>query len=318
MLATTFAKYVGLASLVGSTASTLSCSSKNASTSSGEESGSASSGLAQNGGSGGFGENTGSPGTSGIPGSGTLEGSGTTESSGSSASSGGSGSSNSSAGSSSSGSAASGASAGANASASGSVTETEAGAPCDVTSTGGLPLTGTKGNYLSSPAGASASYGGFAYSLSDSTSEGCGVGAEAKACGTSVGCLAMGQFCGSGTTGVKDGAVTYGAGFGANLDQSADGGTGTAVTISGSGLTYTVSSVPPNSLEIEIKDDTTEYCYVTTAASATIKWKDFVEKCTSKPTGPAFAGTSITGVSFQARAGAAAAPYDFCVTALSL
>ncbi len=179
-------------------------------------------------------------------------------------------------------------------------------------------MTGTNANYLSSLPGASAPYGGFAYALSDSTSEGCGVGAEAKACGTSVGCLAMGEFCGSGMTGVKDGAVTYGAGFGANLDQSADGGTGAAVTISDTGLTYTVSSVPPNSLEIEIKDDTTEYCYVTTAASATIKWKDFVEKCTSTPTGPAFAGTSTTGVSFQARAGATAAPYDFCVSALSL
>jgi hypothetical protein len=32
----------------------------------------------------------------------------------------------------------------------------------------------------------------------------------------------------------------------------------------------------------------------------------------------AFAGTSITAVSFTARAGAAAAPYDFCVTTLTL
>jgi hypothetical protein len=179
-------------------------------------------------------------------------------------------------------------------------------------------MTGLNGNYLSSPPGVNPPYAGFAYSLSDSTSASCGAGADAKACGTSVGCLAMGKFCGSGTTGIKSGAVTYGAGFGANLGQASDGGVAGAVTISGTGLTYSVSSVPPNSMEIEIKDATTDYCYLTTVASGTVKWSDFVEKCTSKPTGPAFTGQTITGVSFQARAGATATPYDFCVTALSL
>ena len=187
-----------------------------------------------------------------------------------------------------------------------------------VTSTGGLPLTGSLENYLSSPAGADPAYGGFAYSLSDSTAEGCGVGADAKACGTSVGCLAKGEFCGSGTTGVKNGAITYGAGFGANLGQAQDGGASSSVTVSAAGLTYAVSSVPPNSMEIEIKDGTTSYCYVTTVASGTVPWASFVEKCTSTPPGAAFAGTSITAVSFQAKAGIAASPYDFCVTTLSL
>jgi hypothetical protein len=189
---------------------------------------------------------------------------------------------------------------------------------CDVTSTGGLPLSGTLQNYLTSPADASPSYGGFAYALSDSTAEGCGAGADAKACGTSVGCLAKGEFCGAGTTGVKNGAITYGAGIGANLSQSTDGGTGAGVTVSATGLTYAVSSVPTNSLEIEIKDGTTEYCYVTTVASGTVPWASFVEKCTSSTVGAAFAGTTITGVSFEAKAGATTATYDFCVTDLSL
>ena len=179
-------------------------------------------------------------------------------------------------------------------------------------------MTGSLGNYLASPAGSTPAYGGFAYALSDSTSEGCGAGADAKACGTSVGCLAEGQFCGSGTTGIKNGAITYGAGIGANLGQSSDGGATGAVTVSASGLTYAVSSVPPNSMEIEIKDGTTTYCYITTLAAGTVPWASFVEKCTSTPVGAAFAGTSITGLSIQAKAGAAAAPYDFCVTALSL
>lgn len=173
-------------------------------------------------------------------------------------------------------------------------------------------------NYLASPTGTTPAYGGFAYVLSDSTSEGCGAGADAKACGTSVGCLAKGMFCGSGTTGIKNGAVTYGAGFGANLGQAPDGGTTSPVAVSTTGLTYTVSSVPPNSMEIEIKDGTTEYCYLTTAATGTVPWASFVEKCTSTPTGSAFSGTTITGISFSARAGAVASPYDFCVTALSL
>ena len=173
------------------------------------------------------------------------------------------------------------------------------------------------GNYLTSAAGVTPAYAGFAYALSDSTSEGCGAGADAKACGTSVGCLASGQFCGSGTTGVKNGAITYGAGFGANLTQASEGGAAGGVTISGTGLTYAVSSVPPNSMEIEIKDATGTYCYVTTVASGTVPWASFVEKCTSNPPGAAFAGTTVTGVSFDAKAGIAASPYDFCVTALS-
>ncbi len=193
----------------------------------------------------------------------------------------------------------------------------EAGTGCTVTSTGGLPLTGSLQNYLSSAPGITPSYGGFAFALSDSTAEGCGAGADAKACGTSVGCIAKGELCAGGTTGIKNGAITYGAGIGANLAQSSDGGAAAAVTVSSAGLTYAVSSVPPNSMEIEIKVGTTAYCYVTTVASGTIPYASFVEKCTSTPPGAAFAGTSITGVGFQAKAGPTASPYDFCVTSLT-
>lgn len=189
---------------------------------------------------------------------------------------------------------------------------------CIVTSTGGIPMTGTAGNYLQSPSGVTPSYAGYAYVLSDSTALGCGASADAKACGTSVGCLATGEFCGSGTTGVKNGAVTYGAGFGANLSEGTDGGVTAPVTVSGTGLTYAVSSAPPNSLEIAIKDENdNSYCALTTAATGTIPWGSFLEKCTSNPPGTAFAGTSVKAVSFTARAGAAASPYDFCVTSLS-
>jgi hypothetical protein len=187
-----------------------------------------------------------------------------------------------------------------------------------------LPLSGTLGNYLQG-----SNYSGFAYVLQDSMSTGCGTGGTP--CGTSVGILASGEFCGCGTTGQKvkvdagTGTVypTYGAGVGANLSQASDGGVSGGVTVSAAGLTYAVSSVPPGELEIEIKSAvggvTTEYCTVTTAASGTVPWASFFEKCTSNPPGPAFAGTSITGVVFQARAEASGpAPYDFCVTALTL
>jgi hypothetical protein len=159
-------------------------------------------------------------------------------------------------------------------------------------------------------------------------SMGCGSGAGEAPCGTSVGVLAAGEFCGCGTTGLKvksDAGTypTYGAGIGANVGQAMDGGVSSAVTISGTGLKYSVTSVPAAGMEIEIKalvgGVTTDYCYVTTVASSTIPWGDFTEKCTSAPPGAAFAGTSITGVSFQARASETAAEaYDFCVTSLTL
>jgi hypothetical protein len=258
----------------------------------------------------------------GGPGATTSEPDGSGGGSGSGSGGGGSGSSSgTSSGSGSSGGGGSGSGSGGSSSGGGSGSSSGSsaeGGACAVTSTGGIPMAGTMGNYLESPSGTTPAYGGFAYALSDSTSEGCGTGAEPKPCGTSVGCLAQGEFCGSGTTGVKDGAITYGAGIGANLGQPLDGGPAGTITVSTTGLTYTVTSVPSNSLEISIKDSTdTSYCYITTVASGTVAWASFVEKCTSSVVGAAFSGTAITAVSFDARAGATAAPYDFCVTALS-
>jgi hypothetical protein len=85
-------------------------------------------------------------------------------------------------------------------------------------------------------------YSGYAYVFQDSHTATCGM-ADAKACGTSVGCIETGFFCGSGQTGIKNGGVTYGAGIGADLGQmmgTGEGGTSTNTpyTVTGSGITF--------------------------------------------------------------------------------
>jgi hypothetical protein len=258
----------------------------------------------------------------------STSGSGSGSSSGGAGSSGGS-SSGSGAGSSSGGGDEDGSSAGDGAggsetstgSSSGSTTMGEGGSSCVVVSTGGLPLTGPQGDYLASLPSTTPSYGGLAYLVGDMIASGCGVGAEAKPCGTSVGCVAQGEFCGSGVTGVKGDtstANTYGAGFGAYLSQAEDGGMGTGIVPGSAGLTFTVSSAPTYELEVEIKTATTLYCQLTTVTNGTLAWNTFVEKCTSGTVGPAYDGTDpLVAVEFTARAGADPAPYDFCVTTLS-
>jgi hypothetical protein len=200
-------------------------------------------------------------------------------------------------------------------------TPTDGGSSCLVVSSGGLPLTGPQENYLASLPSTTPSYGGFAYLVGDMIASGCGVGAEAKPCGASVGCVAQGQFCGSGVTGVKGDtatANTYGAGFGAYLSQEADGAVETGIVPGAAGLTFAVSSAPTYELEVEIKTATGLYCQLTAVTNGTLAWNTFVEKCTSGTVGPAYNGTDpLTAVEFTARAGADPAPYDFCVTTLS-
>ncbi len=200
-------------------------------------------------------------------------------------------------------------------------TTMDGGNGCVVVSTGGLPLTGPLGNYLVSLPSTTPSYEGFAYLLGDMNASGCGVGAEAKPCGTSVGCVAAGKFCGSGITGVRQDtatANTYGAGIGAYLSEAEDGAAGTGIVPGGAGLSFTISSAPTYELEVEIKTATALYCQLTTVTTGTLAWSTFVEKCTSATVGPAYNGTDpLTAVEFTARAGAAPAAYDFCVSTLS-
>jgi hypothetical protein len=186
-----------------------------------------------------------------------------------------------------------------------------------VQSTGGLPLTGSRGNYLQGTG-----YGGYAFPFQDSKTATCGL-PGGKMCGTSTGCLAYGEFCGSGMTGVKNGGVTYGAGFGADFGQmmGGEGGVNMPVPITGTGLSYAITATPSTGpmYGMEITINNGAYCTKTTSLSGTIPWSSFTQHCSSpSDAGAPFTGTTISGVIFRANAGLTAAPYDFCVTMLGI
>jgi hypothetical protein len=191
-------------------------------------------------------------------------------------------------------------------------------------------------------------YSGYAYVFEDSKTATCGLG-DAKACGTSVGCIDTGFFCGSGTTGIKNGSVTYGAGIGADLGQmmgTGEGGTATnsPYTVTGSGITFGLAftntdwstATGHNGMEISINTGAGgSYCAVLggtingsgtpppapTMGMNTVPWSAFYQKCTSKTApGNTFGGMGqqILSVIFRANAGLAMLPYDFCVTSLTI
>jgi hypothetical protein len=195
-------------------------------------------------------------------------------------------------------------------------------------------------------------YAGYAYVFQDSKTATCGVGADAKACGTSMGCIEPGFFCGSGTTGIKNGGVTYGAGIGADLGQmagGAEGGTGeggpatNVGTMASSanlsfGLAWTntdwSTATGHNGFEISLDSGGVTYCAILggtigakpsplpapTMGMNTVPWSSFVQNCTKAIPGPAFGGMGQTVLSiiFRANAGLAPLPYDFCITSLSI
>jgi hypothetical protein len=173
-------------------------------------------------------------------------------------------------------------------------------------------MTGSKGNYLQGTG-----YSGYAFAFQDSKTSTCGL-PGGKACGTSTGCLAFGEFCGSGMTGIKNGGITYGAGIGVSFAGMGEAGA-MPVTITGTGLTYAISATPSTGpmFGMEITINNGAYCTKTTQLSGTIPWSSFTSHCTSATdAGAPFTGTTLSGVIFRANAGLTAAPYDFCVTQL--
>jgi hypothetical protein len=202
---------------------------------------------------------------------------------------------------------------------------------------GGLPLTGSKGNFLQGAGGMGMTYSGYAYVFEDSKTATCGLG-DAKACGSSVGCIETGFFCGSGTTGIKNGGITYGAGIGADLGQmmgTGEGGTSTNTpyTVTGSGITFGLASTSTdwtattghNGMQISINTGAGgSYCAIVAAPTEgmnTVPWTSFVQKCTSKTApGTTFGGMGqqVLSVIFRANAGLAMLPYDFCITSLTI
>jgi hypothetical protein len=167
--------------------------------------------------------------------------------------------------------------------------------------------------------------GGYAFAYQDTVSsavclEGCppsSPGALAPSCGTGT------ALCGHGDLGMDlatNGFAAYGGGIGFNLNQPL--GTATAQTFAamGSGIAYTVTSVPLTGLRINIDHGGVTYCATATTASATLPWASFNTQCYNTPAdGIALTGAPLdaTQIEFAMVAVAASVSDDFCVTAVS-
>jgi hypothetical protein len=180
----------------------------------------------------------------------------------------------------------------------------DGGPPCGATvAAGAIALSA---NYL--PAG-TVGKGGYAYAYDDGKA--------------SSACLSATALCGMGTTGVADAAGTiWGAGIGVNLDQAAATGAASpavnSTQVTGTGVTYALSNLPPQGMRIVIDDGGTDYCAPIGSASGTVYWSSFNTKCWDD-SGTALSGppATATHLLFQITADAASTPFDVCVTGAS-
>jgi hypothetical protein len=150
--------------------------------------------------------------------------------------------------------------------------------------------------------------GGYAYSYSDA----------AKG-GTSSVCLDALALCGAGSTGAMS-TATWGAGIGVNLNQAM--GMSPPMqnyAVTGSGISYTLSNLPSQGASLIIDNGGMDYCAELSSATGTINWSAFNLTCWAPTPAGDLSGapTTATHVNFQVNAAAAAAPFDFCVTAAS-
>lgn len=153
--------------------------------------------------------------------------------------------------------------------------------------------------------------GGYAYAYDD------GLG--------SVTCLESTAFCGSGNIAAQNppSYTIYGGGLGVNLNQpaatSAVPPPKMTLAATGSGVSYTVTSVPTLGLRIAIDQAGTDYCAAVKTASGTVPWAMFNTKCyDATPDGVALAGppSMATHIQFEVPSGPAPGTFDFCVTAV--
>ncbi len=150
--------------------------------------------------------------------------------------------------------------------------------------------------------------GGYAYSYSDA----------AKG-GTSSVCLDALALCGAGSTGAMS-TATWGAGIGVNLNQAM--GMSPPMqnyAVTGSGISYTLSNLPSQGASLIIDNGGMDYCAELSSATGTVKWSAFNLTCWAPTPAGDLSGapSTATHVNFQVNAAAAAAPFDFCVTAAS-
>jgi hypothetical protein len=175
---------------------------------------------------------------------------------------------------------------------------------CGATSVAGaVPL--MPGGYLPQGVG----NGGYAYSDDD------GLG--------STSCVLSNFLCGAGMTASSTAPGSpWGSQIGFNLNQPMGlGPHPNPYTLPGTGITYALSNVPSQGMLLNIDaPDGTAYCAKITLGSGTIPWPAFNTKCYDSPADgvPLPQPPIAEGISFTVTTGSAPAPFDFCVTALSI
>ncbi len=188
----------------------------------------------------------------------------------------------------------------------GSTDDSGTAGPCSATmSAGAIPLAT---NFLEPKV---IGDGGYAYAYSDA----------AKG-GTSSACVDELALCGAGMTGAMS-AATWGAGIGVNLNQGmSTSSTSPPIAMfaaTGSGISYTLTNLPSQGARIIIDNGGMDYCAPLSAAMGEVKWADFNLTCWAPTPAGDLSGapSTATHINFQVDAAAAAAPFDFCVTAVS-
>lgn len=126
-------------------------------------------------------------------------------------------------------------------------------------------------------------------------------------------CAASNSLCANGNT-PSAAAGQMGAVLGFYLDSSA---THPTVQLSGAGITFQLTALPPQLMRVWVDHLGTMYCAAISSPSQTIPWTSFRSSCWNT------SGSNLTGppnasyVAFQV-AGTATGNFDFCVKSLSL
>jgi hypothetical protein len=155
--------------------------------------------------------------------------------------------------------------------------------------------------------------GGYAYAFSDAT---------ATPPGGSSACIESTAFCGKGTSVMQntaDYSDPYGGGIGINLNEAMGASSPGTYTPTGSGVAYTLTSLPTGA-RIIIGNGTTDYCFTLTSATGTVPWASFNTMCyaTPIPAADALTGPPVgaTHIEFEIPSAMTASSWDFCVSAL--
>jgi hypothetical protein len=201
-----------------------------------------------------------------------------------------------------------------------------------VTGTGGTTTAGTGGTsggatcgasfavssagFVTMPAKGGACWSGYAYTFDDTASVVSPVSPTPgfSACGDPCVLTMTGTVAASGTT------YPY-VGLAYNLGQSQSGGsTNTAVTPTGSGLTFTFAESAPagTALRAQITDGTNTWCATVTGASpVSIPYASFAESCYNTPPGTTYAKNPINALQLQIASGTTAGAFSLTITSVT-